>query len=242
MRIALISDIHANLVALETVLADLAKTHPDQIICLGDVAEGGPQPRQVITRLRALDLSVVMGNHDAELLNPLPSRAVEQKHQIFDDIFRWCLAQLGADALNYLRTFRASIELPLESNTMLLCYHGSPKSNTDIVADTTSEVELTRMLAGCSATVLAGGHSHAQMFRSYRDMLIINPGSVGLPWEYLSTDCHRNSRWAGYAVVHSQSDHLSVELRRVPLDLDAVRRAAFASGMPHADWWMAQWG
>ena len=70
MRFGLISDIHGNLQALDLVLAELGKTPVDALVCLGDVASLGPQPRQVLARLRQLQIPVVMGNHDNYLLNP----------------------------------------------------------------------------------------------------------------------------------------------------------------------------
>ena len=70
MRIGLIADIHGNLIALETVLAELAREPLDQMVCLGDVAALGPQPGEALARLRALGCPVVMGNTDAWLLAP----------------------------------------------------------------------------------------------------------------------------------------------------------------------------
>ena len=74
MNIALISDIHGNLAAFEAVLADIERVQPDQVDCLGDVLAEGPQPREVLARLRALGCPVVLGNADAELLD-LPGDA-----------------------------------------------------------------------------------------------------------------------------------------------------------------------
>ena len=69
MRIALISDIHGNLVSLKVVLADIDRAGVDQIVCLGDVAALGPQPREVVEQLRALGCPCIMGNHDWDVLN-----------------------------------------------------------------------------------------------------------------------------------------------------------------------------
>ena len=67
MRIALLSDIHGNLIALESVLAELAKESPNQIVCLGDIVEGGPQPHAVLERLQRLGCPIVMGNTDVRM-------------------------------------------------------------------------------------------------------------------------------------------------------------------------------
>ena len=73
MRIAIISDIHGNSVALEAVLDDFKTEHMDRIVCLGDVISGGPHPCEVIAHLKALDCPVVMGNMDTRCLNLYPS-------------------------------------------------------------------------------------------------------------------------------------------------------------------------
>ncbi len=70
MRIALISDIHANEVALGAVLDDIERTGVDRVVCLGDVATLGPRPESVLDRIRQMDCPCIMGNHDAFLLDP----------------------------------------------------------------------------------------------------------------------------------------------------------------------------
>jgi len=242
LRIAIIADIHANLVALETVLVDLDRTDPDQIICLGDVAVTGPQPREALTRLRHLGCPVVMGNGDDWLLDPRPYPEDEENSRRFSEMDLWCAGQLAPDDLDYVRTFLPTIELPLGAGASLLCFHGSPKSNTDIITATTPDDDLGLLLGGFRATVLAGGHTHAQLLRRYRDMVLVNPGSVGLPYEHDAvTNEDRNPPWAEYGLINWSEQGFSVELRRVPLDAGAVVRAALESGMPHAEWWAASW-
>ena len=104
MKIAVISDIHGNWAALESVLNDLQSEHIDHIACLGDVVTDGPRPREVITRLRSLNCSVVMGNMDAWVLNPPPRT---EKIGRIKEIQYWGVSQLSPDDLDYLRTFRA---------------------------------------------------------------------------------------------------------------------------------------
>lgn len=96
MRIALLSDIHGNLIALDTVLHELAQESIDQIICLGDVGALGPQPRQVIDRLRQLRCPVVMGNTDAWLLRPpVATQTASENQRIMYAITTWCAEQLS---------------------------------------------------------------------------------------------------------------------------------------------------
>src|SRR5882724_189823 len=96
MRIGLIADIHGNLLALETVLDELAREGVNELICLGDVASLGPQPAEVLARLRALGCPVVMGNTDAWLLTPPAGDAAEEEDRSMYRLNAWCAAQLSS--------------------------------------------------------------------------------------------------------------------------------------------------
>jgi predicted phosphodiesterase len=109
MRIGLIGDIHGNLFALETVLAELEREPLDQLICLGDVVALGPQPGGVLARLRALGCPVVMGNTDAWLLDR-PSASVDEIDRAF---ISWTSAQLTASDRAYVAAFPNIHEQPL---------------------------------------------------------------------------------------------------------------------------------
>lgn len=241
MRIALISDIHGNLISFEAVLDALEHEPVDQIICLGDVATLGPQPRQVMDRLLALNLKVVLGNHDTFLLKPDLSRTY-MNLDWFADTINWCAQQLRPSDFDYLRTFRPLLDVPLENGSSLLCFHGSPKSNIDNILATTPPDELDGMLTGHKAAIMACGHTHVQMLRQHRGQTIINVGSVGMPFEQMPfTGEPRLLPWAEYAILNWTNGVVNIELRRVPVNLDAIREAAFASGMPRAADWVNNW-
>lgn len=239
MRVALISDIHGNLVALDSVLADIHRAQVDQIVCLGDVAALGPQPREVLARLHALDCACVMGNHDLHLLDPDSAHALGPW---ITEVTAWCTDHLSPADLDFLRSFRPLIEIPLSAEATLLCYHGSPSSSEDRILATTPDEELDSMLDGHCATVMAGGHNHVQMLRRHKGRSIVDVGSVGSPFYKMPFDhWPRFLPCAEYAIVHSIDGILNIDLRRVPIDLEAVRRAARASGMPGADDWTSWW-
>ena len=237
MRIAIISDIHGNLVALESVLSDLKTEHIDHVVCLGDIAADGPQPCEVIAQLKTLNSSVVMGNMDAWFLNPHPHKVRNTKAQRISEIQFWGVSQLSADDLDYLSTFQATVEISLDTTTDLLCYHGSPKSNEEGIVSTTPRKDLEQILSGFHATVLAGGHTHTQMVRRIGDTTILNPGSVGAPTSQTGPD--RHPAWAEYGVIGWGNSGLRIELRRVPVDVNLLVESALESGMPYADWWLA---
>ena len=241
MRIGLISDIHGNLPALEAVLADVRAAGADQVICLGDVAVMGPQPRETVAALRDLGCPMVMGNTDAWLLDPHPHPPRDADTPIINAIEWWCAGQLLPQDLAFVRSFRPTVALSPGAGTNLLCFHGSPRSNVDAITATTPGDELDAMLAGAHSTLLAGGHTHTQLLRRHREMLLINPGSTGYPVELGPANDMRNPPWAEYALVTLDAQRLSIDLRRVPYDIAPLLRAARHSGMPHAEWWMAKW-
>lgn len=242
MRVGLIADIHGNLVALETVLAELAGESLDDLICLGDVAALGPQPGAVLARLRVLGCPVVMGNVDVRLLT-LPDDSMQD--ELDAALARWCAAQLTDGNLAYVRAFPATYERRLSAERTLLCFHGSPRSFDDVIVPTTPDEALDAMLGDAHATVLAGGHTHLQMIRRHGDAHIINPGSVGLPAVGpAAIPRNRDVRWAEYAVVEADGDRLTISLRRTPLDVERMLALAYSSGMPTLaiEWWAGLWG
>jgi putative phosphoesterase len=240
MRIALISDIHGNLVALETVLDELQREKPDRVVCLGDVACFGPQPRDVLARLRELKCPVVMGNTDRALLDPESATQHDPSHMA-ESVF-WSAKQLSQDDLNFLQTFKPTLEVTVDKKMRLFCFHGSPQSDTDVILSTTPNETIETMFSGFRADVMAGGHTHTQMMRRYKDMLIINPGSVGLSHRRLGRAEHiQNSPWAEYALITYGQGQLGVALKRVPVDIHAAIQAALQSQMPYAARWAEGW-
>jgi len=238
MRIGLIADIHGNLVALDAVLAELSHQRVSELICLGDVAAPGPQPRAVIARLRELRCPVVMGNTDAWLLDPAMA---EGSSALVLATTEWCIAQLSADDLSYIGTFPPTLARALPDGTELLCIHGSPRSFDDAITATTPPDTLDEMLDGADAAIMVGGHTHMPMMRRHKDMQIINTGSVGLPGIGAVTPYNRDEHWAEYAVLDVDGDHTAITLHRTPLDVAAMVRVAHASDMPESAWWSSLW-
>jgi predicted phosphodiesterase len=228
LRVAVIADIHGNLVALDTVLAAIGDDNVDEIICLGDIAATGPQPREVIQRLERERCWCVMGNADAELLQPIPAPAPDEPRWLAID--RWCAAQIGELERDSLSAFAPSLEVDLDDGVILLAFHGSPASFDDQIVATTPDAELDAFLTGYSATIFAGGHTHEPFVRSREAHYMLNPGSVGL-----------RPPSATYALIDVAEGQLDIRLRQLRLDVQAVLDAAAASGMPELDWWSSYW-
>jgi putative phosphoesterase len=225
MRVALISDLHANVVAFDAVIRDIARIGVDQIVCLGDVATLGPLPGAMIQKLRDLGCLCILGNHDEFLLDPALIRSYTEAPIIVDAV-DWCRDQLSSNELDFLRGFERGREMSLEGGATLLLFHGSPKSHMDDLLATTPPDDLDRLLGGRTATVMAGGHTHIQMLRQHRGTLLVNPGSLGMPFkEYVMGRPPTVLDHAEYATVESSGRGIRVQLHRVALDKPALRRA-----------------
>lgn len=240
MRIALISDLHGNLLALETALTDIQRQGVDRLICLGDVAALGPQPRQVVRRLQELGCPCIMGNHDEHILRP---ELLAKEIPWIQDVTLWAIEQLSPDDLDFLRTFQPLLEVPLPGGKKLLCVHGSPRSNEEgIRADTTDE-QLEEMLAGQDADVIVAGHTHTPLVRLHNGRLIVNIGSTGypirVPWpKGANASLHP---WLEYAILTCEEGALNIALQRIHLDMEALTRAASETDLPGLDFWLNSW-
>jgi predicted phosphodiesterase len=239
MRVALIADIHGNLTALDAVLAEIHREDVDRIVCLGDISLG-PQPVETLERVRSLDCPVIMGNWDAWFLQGMP-QFDGRLGEVLGDLRTWSVEQLSSEHRNYLGGFAPTVEVPLPDGEMLLAFHGSPRSFEDSIFATTPDEELEQMFAGRTAQVFAGGHTHFQLFRRFGESVLLNPGSIGLPFRRPQRGIMEIAPWAEYGLVQHDGGRLSIELRRTAFDLDDFLRTMRESGMPHADWWEGLW-
>jgi len=243
LRIAVISDIHGNLTALEAILPAIKQV--DRVVCLGDVAAVGPQPRETIAFLRRMKWPCVMGNSDESLANSVLEDnkelgAPQEEERRLTALDRWTSAQLDRSDRDFLSRLKPTITIE-DGRNSLLCYHGSPRSNTEGIPSTMPDNQVAEILGKRSAAVFAGGHTHAQMVRQLGSSLIMNPGSVGLPFEKNSTGKSANPTWAEYSIVTFNGQNLGVELRRAGYEKAVLENAVRGSGMPNPDWWLADW-
>jgi putative phosphoesterase len=249
MRLAIISDIHGNLVALEAVLADIERQHFDQVICLGDVVEDGPNPRECLHRIHALGCKTVMGNTDERMLKfhgQTPDSSVESVS--YQRNF-WSANQLDHADCELIKTFKPFLNLEL-GGLSLIVFHGSPTSNTDPIVQSTSAEELEAFFAGHTANLFVGGHTHRQFCINHFEARVINPGSVGLPYRVPATGFTgkypKNIKAfrpfiAEYAVLEVREARVGIDLRQVEVDPARVRESVLHSSMPGTSEWLSEW-
>jgi putative phosphoesterase len=242
MRIAIISDIHGNLSALDSILEKIDKSSVDATICLGDVSASGPKPRECLSRLVSRNIPVVMGNKDEIFLvedRSSQKKAEDEDMQRIMEIDEWCKTKLTSDDLNVIRSFKDKIWYELESGGFL-CYHGSPRSNKELITSKTPDQDLDEAFSNLKGETMIGGHTHIPMLRSFRNLTLINPGSVGQAIERTpGQSIVRRAPWSEFAIIAFEKTGTltGVEFARLSLDIQDMKSHADESGMPHAEWW-----
>jgi predicted phosphodiesterase len=240
MRLAVLSDIHGNLHALETVLADLKATGgADQTWILGDLAVFCPEPVACIRAIRSLpEAKVIQGNTDRYLvtgrrpamspltINTWPHWAAQTHER--DLNFNWTLEQLGWEEAQYLLNLEIDLALNVEGYGKVVGFHGAPGDDERVLLPNTSDAEILDALRNREGRLAIGGHTHRPMDRSLASWRIVNPGSVGFPFE--------DDKRASYALLTFAGDQVQVDFRRVEYDLGAVLAALKEAQHPAIDW------
>ena len=233
-RIALISDIHGNEIALRSVFRSIREQGADDVVCLGDVATLGVAPSEVLDILRQEGCPCIAGNHDDYLLGG-PLEDGHAGTTVLRDAILWCRDVISSPQLDFVRGFEEGLVVPLGKQHTLQLFHGSPSSNLVNLLPDTSATELDELLGETRSTVMAGGHTHIQMLRQHHGNLLINPGSVGAPFrEYPVSGPPTILPHAEYAIVEARGADINVMMHRVALDRVALARAAAASKNPLA--------
>jgi putative phosphoesterase len=235
MRIAVISDIHGNMPALEAVFADIERRAIDRTINLGDCVSGPLWPREVCDLLMASNGLTIRGNHDRWVSGPDPSR--------MGALDRYAYAQLDADHRHWLATLPTSAEA---GHGIFAC-HGTPTNDNQYLIEEVSEQRLVRAhpstiqerLGDVQARVVLCGHSHQQhLIQLPNGTLILNPGSVGCPsYDDPGGDPHvseSGSPHARYGILTIIGDHMSAQMIAIPYDWKAAAARAEANG--RAEW------
>ncbi len=220
-RLAVLSDIHSNLPALEAVLDDLKQFTVDQIIVAGDVVNWGPFSRQVMERLAELPCAIIRGNNELYLTDWQTSRAPE--HWKIFTLPPYTIAQLGDHWMNTISSWPDSLSLRFRDASSIKVVHGSPRSHFEPILPTSTNAEIETMLTGVQETTVITAHSHLALDRQVKGWHILNAGSVGNPLDGDMT--------ASYMLLESHGDQWQATQRRVTFDsqrvLDEFERTNF---------------
>jgi putative phosphoesterase len=235
MRLAVVSDIHGNLWALNAVLSDIAKRDVQMTINLGDILSGPLLPAETAERLMALTLPTIAGNHERQVLEHEPTRMGESDRYAHQHI------------LPPHRAWLHSLPVTLRLAPDVLLVHGTPTSDLVYFLETVTEAgqrpatyaEVLERAGNAQASLILCGHTHLpRQVRLDDGRLIVNPGSVGLqayadehPFPHVAENGTPHAR---YAIVEAGADGWTVEQIAVPYDWDAAAAQAERNGRP--DW------
>ncbi|CAN5693907.1 metallophosphoesterase family protein [soil metagenome] len=236
MKYALISDIHANLPALEAVLADVdARPDIDATYHLGDLVGYAPWPDEVVSLLRERAIPGVAGNYDSTTATDYrhcgcryeDARQKELSHLSYE----WTRAHVSADTKRFLGSLPFRIDVrPLGGHTAgprLILLHGNAVLNTVYWTEDRSDrfcLQMAESLSAKAGDVIAFGHTHKPWQRAVEDITFVNTGSVGRPKD--------EDPRAGYAVVTMHEDSAAVEIVRVEYDVERAVEGVRASELP----------
>ena len=222
MRVAILSDLHGNAVALDACLADLAaQGGADRIIAAGDLCMDGPRPKRVLRRLRDAGAAVVRGNTDRVI-------AVEDANHFEAaerDALLWQRGALGQDWVAWLGAAPTTLTIG-DGPDGLFVSHATPRRDDEHVWPDAPDEQLERISNGIVQRTMAFGHLHVPYVRQWRDRLFVNVASAGLPKD--------GDPRAHYAILVQQPGGWSVRSRRVAFDVDRVAKQLRTCGMPAA--------
>jgi len=225
MRIAIISDIHGNQLALEAVLEDFASQPAvDQLVIAGDLCLNGPCPRQVIETVESLHCPVLQGNVDMEVVTQAPEKGEKKRNTA-----AWTREQIGQAGIDYLASLPLAHRISNSHGSDLLIVHANPLNLEDAIFPNASDSTLEHLLGGLDDNIgaMAFGHLHIAYTRRWRHLFLVDVGSCGLPRD--------EDPRAAYGILSSQGNGWEAEIRRVPYDVQAVVKQIKTCGMPNVD-------
>jgi putative phosphoesterase len=227
-QITVFGDIHANLPALEAVLADIDVRGLETLYCLGDLVGYGVWPNEVVAAIRQRNIPTIMGNYDQGVGHNSDDCGCAYKtpetKALGGRSIAWSNTHTSAENKAYLRQLVDSIPLRLGALNVLLV-HGSPRRMNEYLYEDRPEASLERLLDIAEADVLVCGHTHLPYYRVLGSgRHVVNAGSVGKPKD--------NDPRACYLVLSAEGKELSIRFIRVPYEVELAARDIEDTSMP----------
>jgi putative phosphoesterase len=227
-RIAVITDIHGNLPALEASLAAIDATGVKEIYCGGDLVGYGPHPNEVCALIQERRIPTIYGNYDYAIARDLEdcgcAYVTQHDRALGRQSVAWTLGHTDQASKDFMRGLPFDLRVPLGDQDIHLV-HGSPRKVNEYLFED-KPARLYERLAGAEAAqVLVFGHTHKPWIHSYGGVLFVNCGSVGKPKD--------GDPRAAFAILEADAHGpVSASIERVPYDAEAVAREVAAAGLP----------
>ena len=226
MRLAIFSDVHGNLAALDAVVADIKTQGPDRVYCLGDLVGYAPFPNEVIERVRREQFPTIMGNYDDGVGFDRDECGCAYKEPIDRELgqrsLEWTKEHTTTENKGYLRTLVPELRFEV-GQTRVLLVHGSPRKMNEYLFEDRALSSFERIAASAAADLIVFGHTHVPYTKRVNGVLFVNVGSVGKPKDGDPRSC--------YAVLDIQAE-AHVSFRRVEYDVSAMAEAIRHSALP----------
>lgn len=230
-KLAIFSDIHANLPAMQVVRQDIASRSFDGIYCLGDLGGYASEPNEVQDVVMAMGCPTIMGNYDENVGNDGEDCGCHYTKpfdiEMSNTSFRWTREHTTPEHKAWLRLLPREIRFEVEGRRILLC-HGSPRDTTEYLFENRSDGYLRQFTAGgvadAQADVIVFGHTHVPFHRIVDGVHFVNTGSVGRPKD--------GDPRAGYCALTLSLGEVSVEQVRVSYDVELACKGILDAGLP----------
>lgn len=220
MRIAILADIHGNLLALKAALAHAEMLRVDRIVVAGDIVVGSPDSLACWELVKSLGCPVLRGNHERYVFDLGTERAKPEWSTPQFGPVHFAASQLGDESRRELAALPTTLRLSEAPEVLFV--HGSSRNDTDLIFPYTSDAEIEPMFAGVGERWLVRGHNHYAGVRLWGERRIITVGSVGLPLDGTPS--------AQYSVLENPGSGWSVRQYSVSYDVEAAMRRFTDSG------------
>lgn len=215
MKLAIISDVHSNIFALNSVLKEIDKQNPDKILCAGDIIGYNPFPNEVIEVFMQSNVFTILGNHDFALF----TNDTSWFNELGVEGIKYTKKVIKTENLNYLWQLKRREFLNL-ANKKIAIVHGSPRDDDEYVFEEYLQEEFLEMV---NAEILIYGHTHFPCIRKFNKGIILNAGSVGQPRD--------GDNRASYMILDLKN--LNAEIKRVAYDIKSVADEIIKVGLPY---------
>src|SRR5918999_4395870 len=226
-RVAVITDIHANLPALHAALARIDELAISEVYCGGDLVGYGPHPNEVCALIAERGIPTIYGNYDYAIgrdLEDCGCAYVDQHdREIGQQSVDWTLGHTDRSTKDFMRGLPFDLRFELGSKRVRLV-HGSPRKVNEYLFEDKPARTFERIAAGADCDVLVFGHTHQPWVTEYGDVLFVNCGSVGKPKD--------GDPRASFAVLLLDEGRVIAEIERVDYDVADVARQVEAAGLP----------